>query len=92
MSEKDIFADYDLTNIAAKVEERLPEAQAYFNDYLGKTYAKEVYRPFVGVDVEFLETAIGAINSEAGSIDTYLKEALGVTQDMKDAMRARLIG
>ena len=36
VSMDDIFIDYELTNTAASVEDRLPEAAAYFNDMLSK--------------------------------------------------------
>lgn len=91
VSEDDIVADYDLTNQAAEVDSRLPEAADYFNDFLGKSYEPEVYRPFMGVHPRYLETALTAIKSEAGSIDTYLVEKLGVTPQMQDGLRARLI-
>ena len=37
VSMDDIFIDYELTNTAASVEDRLPEAAAYFNDMLSKS-------------------------------------------------------
>lgn len=91
VSEEDIVADYDLTNQAAEVDSRLQEAADYFNDLLGKSYEPEVYRPFMGVHPRYLETALTTIKSEVGSVDTYLVETLGVTQQMQDGLRARLI-
>ncbi|MEL6324352.1 MAG: tyrosine-protein phosphatase, partial [Pseudomonadota bacterium] len=52
-----IYEDYELTNMAAKVDERLPEATEYFNNLLKKDYAEDVYRPFLGVRRRYLETA-----------------------------------
>ncbi|MEE2930081.1 MAG: tyrosine-protein phosphatase [Pseudomonadota bacterium] len=83
-----MFADYDLTNSAAKVDERLPEMARMFNEHIGKDYDHAVYHPFVGVDVAFLETALDSIISEAGSIDTYLSETLGVSATERDQLRA----
>ncbi|MEM7327200.1 MAG: tyrosine-protein phosphatase [Pseudomonadota bacterium] len=73
-----IYSDYDLTNQAANVSERLPEMARMFNQHIGKDYADDVYHPFVGVDVEFLDAALNSMVSESGSIDTYLEHTLGV--------------
>lgn len=91
VSEADMFADYELTNTAANVDERLPAAQAYFNESIGKNYSADVYRPFMGVRERYLRTALATINSEVGAIDIYLKNTLGVTDEMKSSIRARLI-
>jgi len=88
VSEEDILTDYELTNQAAGVDERLPEATAYFNDLLDKDYAEDVYRPFLGVRARYLETAFASIRKDAGSLDDYLAGALGVD----DAMREKLVG
>ena len=73
-----IFADYELTNEAANVAERLPEMARMFNQHIGKDYDDDVYHPFVGVSAEFLYGALDSITEKAGSIDTYLTETLGV--------------
>lgn len=91
VSEDDIVSDYDLTNTAAEVEQRLPEAAAYFNDYLGASYEAEVFRPFLGVHPRYLERALSAIRREAGSIDAYLVDVLNVDANMQDMLRDRLI-
>ena len=83
-----IFADYDLTNTAANVEQRLPEMARMFNQHIGKDYDHAVYHPFVGVDVAFLETALDSIVSQAGTLDTYLSETLGVGSLERDELRA----
>ena len=88
----DIFIDYELTNSAADVDSRLPEAQEYFNSMLEKNYDAEVYRPFLGVERPFLETAIASIKDQSGSIDTYLTGTLGVDEKKREAIRANLLG
>ena len=91
VSMDDIFVDYELTNSAADVDSRLPEARAYFNEMLGKTYDDEVYRPFMGVERQFLETAIAAIEAQSGSIDTYLVQTLGVDDAKRETIREKLL-
>ncbi|MEO1303531.1 MAG: tyrosine-protein phosphatase [Pseudomonadota bacterium] len=82
-----IFADYELTNEAANVEERLPEMARLFNEHIGKDYDHQVYHPFVGVDAKFLAAALDSMESQSGSVDTYLSETLGVGASERDQLR-----
>ena len=82
-----IFADYELTNTAANVEERLPEMARMFNEHIGKDYDHAVYHPFVGVDAKFLEAAIASMEDQSGDIDTYLRETLGVGETEREQLR-----
>jgi protein-tyrosine phosphatase len=91
VSEDDIRADYDLTNRAADVDARLPEAAAWFNKSIGRNYPAEVYRPFMGVRLTYLDTALARIVAETGSLDTYLTDVLGVDAAKTGAIRARFI-
>jgi protein tyrosine/serine phosphatase len=91
VDDADIRADYDLTNTAVDLNGRLPEAAAYFNSMLGKDYPAEVFRPFMGVDLRFLDTALGAIRDKTGSVDAYLVDTLKVDEAMQSEIRGRLI-
>jgi len=91
VSEADILADYELTNVAAKVDERLPEATEYFNKLTGKDYTPEVYKPFLGVRGRYLETSFGVMRETHGTIDAYLAEALGVGVEIREKLITRLI-
>lgn len=91
VSRDDIIADYEMTNTAVDIDARLPDAQAYFNDMLGKELDAEIYRPFMGVRRRYLETAFATIEKEAGDVDTYLEGTLGVTEKMRADMKARLL-
>lgn len=91
VSEDDILADYELTNIAANVDARLAEAQAYFNDMLEKRYEADVYRPFLGVRTAYLEAAFDAIDRDGGGLDRYLADTLGVDDRARAAISERLL-
>lgn len=91
VSADDIMADYELTNVAAKVDERLPEATVYFNTLTNKNYEPDVYKPFLGVRGRYLETAFGVIRDRHGSLDAYLADALGVDDTMRAQLVARLV-
>ncbi len=86
-----IFADYELTNEAAKVAERLPEAARQFNAYIGKDYPDAVYHPFVGVDGVFLDAALESIVTKSGGIDTYLAETLNVGDKQVEALQEKFL-
>ncbi len=91
VSDEDILADYELTNQAVDIDARLPDAQAYFNDMLGREYPADVYRPFMGVRARYLRTAFATIEAEAGSIDAYLTDALGLTEAQRADLKTRLV-
>lgn len=91
VAREDIISDYEMTNIAVDIDERLPDAQKYFNDMLGKSYDADIYRPFMGVRRRYLETALDTVTKESGSVDAYLEDTLGVTKEMRDAMKSRLL-
>lgn len=86
-----IFVDYELTNEAAQVADRLPEAREYFNTMLEKNYDDDVYRPFLGVERQFLEAAIASIKDQSGDLDTYLATTLGVDTAKRDTIRKKLL-
>lgn len=91
VGEADLRTDYELTNKAAGVDDRLPQAAAWFNDHIGKAYEPEVYRPFLGVRVRYLDTAMTVMGEAHGTLDGYLEEVLGVDGAMQDAIRGRLL-
>lgn len=91
VSEEDIREDYILTNVAVDVDGRLPEIAEMFNAHIGKNYEPEVFRPFIGVRLPYLETALGTILDEVGSLDTYLSDTLGVTPAQQDTIRDKLL-
>jgi predicted acyltransferase len=69
----------------------LPEAAAYFNQMIGKTYPDEVYRPFMGVNLKYLDRAYSAIHAKAGSVEAYLVDVLQVDAALQADLRAKLI-
>lgn len=86
-----IFADYELTNEAANVAGRLPEMARQFNAYIGKDYPHDVFHPFVGVHADFLHAALDSIMAQAGGLECYLADSLGVGAAETDALRAKYL-
>ena len=48
-------------------------------------------RSLLGVRREFLQAAFDAIDEDYGSVDAYLREGLGVTDDARGELRTRLL-
>lgn len=91
VSDADIMTDYLLTNEASDVTGRLPEMAKIFNERLGKNYAPEIYKPFMGVDAEFLQTAIKVITEKSGSIDAYIANDLKISNAHLTLIRTNLL-
>ena len=61
------------------------------NEQIGKNYTPDVYRPFVGVNAEFLTAAIESVEEKSGDLDSYLEETLGVDPSMRQRLRERFL-
>ena len=85
-----VLLDVDNSN-AVNIDEFLPLAAAHFNEQVGKVYEPEVFRPFLGVRLRYLDTAFNVIQDRHGSIDAYLADVLGVDEALQEKLRARLI-
>lgn len=77
VGEADLLADFELTNLAARIEARLPQVTEAMTESLGRRPSETAVRAFLGVDRAYLAEAFAAIRREAGSVAAYL-EALGV--------------
>ena len=86
-----VFADYELSNEGANVEERLPKMAEMFNKNSGLNYEADVYRPFIGVRPAYLEAALVSIEARSGNVETYLADTLDVSADKLDQLRGRYL-
>ena len=86
-----IMQDYMLTNQAAGVERGLPFIAKAFSQRAGRDIDPESLRPLVGVEPVYLETTFDTIETEFGSMDTYLAQALGLTQTKRAKLRSLLL-
>lgn len=91
VSEDDVFADYDLTNTAVDIEAHLPGARDRFNKFLNANHDADVYRPFMGVRLPYLENAFAVMADAHGSPMGYVREVLGVTEARADTLKRKLI-
>ncbi|CAN5777112.1 tyrosine-protein phosphatase [soil metagenome] len=86
----DVREDYLLTNVAARVDERLPMITQALEKSLGKRPSETAVRAFLGVDALYLDAAFGSIAARSGSVEAYL-DTIGADAAAREAIRARLI-
>jgi protein-tyrosine phosphatase len=87
----DILKDYLLTNSAGDVEARVAALRPGLEKRLGATLSEEAAQVITGVEPLFLETAFAAIAARYGNTSTYLKDALGLTPAVREALAERLV-
>lgn len=86
----DAIADYVLTNSAGDVEARIASGAQTIREMNG-TVDIETVRVIMGVEAEYLESALTTIAEKHGSIDGYLAEALGVDDRVRGRLRDALV-
>jgi protein-tyrosine phosphatase len=87
----DVIEDYLLTNRAGNVEARI-RAGAETIAALTGPVDEEVVRVLMGVEAEYLEEALAAIEERSGSLDSYLADELGADAELRAKLRERLSG
>jgi protein-tyrosine phosphatase len=88
----DIMADYLLTNTAGDTEARIRAGiPAIQSSATGRTVDEETLRVLMGVEAEYLDTALAAIREQHGTIDTYLAEVLGADAAVREHLADKLV-
>jgi protein tyrosine/serine phosphatase len=82
----DVIADYVLTNSAGDVEARIAAGAETIKATAGEL-DEEILRILMGVEAEYLETALDKIAEKHGSIDGYLRDVLGVDDALREKLR-----
>lgn len=90
VGEEAVFADYEFTNAAVDLEQRMPRIQQRMEERLGRKLNAEALRPMLGVHVDYLREALNAIEAKHGSALNYLEQALGVGATERADLRAKL--
>ncbi|MEZ5737496.1 MAG: tyrosine-protein phosphatase [Novosphingobium sp.] len=86
----DVIEDYVLTNTAGDMEARIAAGAETIKAISGQL-DEEVLRVIMGVEAEYLETALDRIAEEHGSVDIYLAEVLGADAALRDKLRQALV-
>ena len=57
---------------------------------MNATLATKIKNTYI-VDIKYLESAINAINAKYGSIDDYLKNVIGITNEQKEEFKKKVL-
>jgi len=87
-----VFEDYLLTNAYLDPAAREALVRARIEPLLGRALNVEEMTPLIGVEAVYLESAFAAIDAQAGSVEGYVRDVLGVGDDAIAAMRTHLLG
>lgn len=82
----DIFADYMLTNVAGRIEQRLEAGARHIRKTFGDGISDDAVRVLMSVRVDYLQSAFTAIEARHGSGAAYLRDTLGVNDRLKEAI------
>lgn len=85
-----IVADYLLTNQAGNIEARIAAGAEHIRARHGGIDEATI-RTLMGVEEDYLLTALSAVEGRHGSIDAYLSEVLGVDEAARAALRAHYL-
>lgn len=81
-----IVEDYLLTNSAGNIEARIASGALPMRErYPGIDDA--TIRTLMGVDADYIDTAIRAVEQRHGTIDSYLDQVIGIDAAARDALR-----
>jgi protein-tyrosine phosphatase len=89
--EDDVMADYLLTNVAGKIDERVAQGARVIRANFGSDIQDDAIRTLMMVGPAYLDAAFAAIRERHGSLVQYAEDVLGMTPAMHDAMRDRLV-
>jgi len=79
-----IMEDYMLTMKAVQIDDFLKPAAEMFTKRYGREIDPEAIRPMFGVEPAYLENSLATIRN----MDSYVKEALGISDKEKAAIKA----
>ena len=88
---EDIYDDYLETNRQNRADARLAQMSEQFAQNYGRPPSEAFLRFMMAVDPIYLDAAFAEIESAHGDVDTYLADILGVDDETRAAIRARLL-
>ena len=87
----DIVADYLLTNDPERLEKRLPMIRQVIVEETGRVADDAALMVAMRVEAEYLEEAFVVMRDQAGSLDGYLDDVLGLDADLRSRLQDRLL-
>ncbi|NJS13716.1 MAG: tyrosine-protein phosphatase, partial [Sphingopyxis sp.] len=89
--EDDVMADYLLTNVAGKIDERVAQGADVIRARYGGEIKDDAIRTLMMVGPAYLDAAFAAIRERHGTLAQYAEDVLGMTPEMQDGLRDRLV-
>lgn len=89
VDEDTVFADYEFTNQAVDLEKRMPKIQQRMEERLARKLDPAALRPMLGVEADYLRTALDTIEARSGSVQNYMEQELGVGAPERANLRAK---
>ena len=86
-----IMQDFMLSNITIDAERTSKMLAIIFSKQSGKEVDPVAIKPLLTVQPEYLETSFAVIENEYGSVDNYLREALGLTTAKRKQLQQLLL-
>ena len=87
VSRDDMIEDYLLTNTAVDLAGRAPGIARKLHEMTGRLASDDAVVAFLGVEAAYLEAAFAEVEVRHGSLNAYLRDALGVDT----ARRGRIV-
>lgn len=91
VGDDDVIADYLLTNNEERFARRGPKFAAIIEAATGRRPSDAAMRAAMGVEADYLATAITEMKAQYGSIDGYLEQAVGLDAAGREAVRAHIL-
>jgi protein tyrosine/serine phosphatase len=85
-----ILADYVLTNQAGNIEARIAAGAEQIRSKYG-AIDEATIRTLMGVEEDYLVTALAAVESRHGTVDAYLSDIIGLDDAARNALRAHYL-
>jgi protein tyrosine/serine phosphatase len=85
------LADYLLTNDPERIAKRAGPYADHIHEISGRRPAPEAVMAALAVEGDYLQTCFAAIAGRPGGVDAYLEEVLGVSPNLRRAIRARVV-
>ncbi|KRA66077.1 protein tyrosine phosphatase [Caulobacter sp. Root655] len=91
VSDDDVIDDYLLTNNEERFARRGPKFAAIIETATGRRPSDAAMRTAMGVEADYLATAIAEMKGQYGSVDGYLERAVGLDAAGREAVRAHIL-
>lgn len=82
----DMMQDYLLTNQAGNIDARIAQGGAHLRQRYAGSISDDAIRTLMGVDANYLNTALAEIRTKHGSVERYAEDVLNVDTAKRQAL------